>query len=102
MPLCAPHKERAVPSRPDRGGTRTLMPTEQTHGLNLPELNADGPGPGHTIGTTWLVGDVGATNARFGLVSPCGDVLHSSIVACADFAEIGTAIGAYLATRGNL
>ena len=37
-------------------------------------------------GTTWLVGDVGATNARFGLASPDGAVLHSSIFACADFA----------------
>src|SRR6266436_934204 len=53
-------------------------------------------------GTTWLVGDVGATNARFGLVSPDGAVLHSSIFACADFPEIGLAIEAYLALRGNL
>jgi glucokinase len=55
-----------------------------------------------TIGTTWLVGDVGGTNARFGLVSPDGAVLHSSNFACADFAEIGDAIDAYLAMRGNL
>src|SRR5438094_7578297 len=54
------------------------------------------------IGTTWLVGDVGATNARFGLVSPDGAVLHSSNFACADFAEIGLAIEAYLAMRGTL
>src|SRR5438094_3295047 len=53
-------------------------------------------------GTTWLVGDVGATNARFGLVSPDGAVLHSGNFACADFAEIGLAIEAYLALRGNL
>src|SRR5258708_26001754 len=53
-------------------------------------------------GTTWLVGDVGATNARFGLVSPDGAVLHSSNFAGADFAEIGLAIEAYLAMRGNL
>ena len=53
-------------------------------------------------GTTWLVGDVGATNARFGLVSPDGAVLHSSNFACADFAETGLAIEAYLALRGNL
>ena len=50
------------------------------------------------IGTTWLVGDVGATNARFGLVSPDGAVLHSSVFAVADFVEIGAAIEAYLAT----
>jgi glucokinase len=58
--------------------------------------------PEHTDGTTWLVGDVGATNARFGLVSPNGAMLHSGTFACADFAEIGGAIGAYLATRGHL
>jgi glucokinase len=51
--------------------------------------------------TTWLVGDVGATNARFGLVSPDGAVLHSVTFACADFAEIGDALDAYLAMRGN-
>src|SRR5438874_263027 len=54
------------------------------------------------IGTTWLVGDVGATNARFGLVAPDGAVLHSSTFACADFAEIGDALDAYLAIRGSL
>src|SRR6266568_1365055 len=52
--------------------------------------------------TTWLVGDVGATNTRFGLVSPDGAVLHSSNFADADFPEIGLAIEAYLAMRGNL
>src|SRR5229473_2591407 len=51
--------------------------------------------------TTWLVGDVGATNARFGLVAPDGAVLHSATFACADFAEIGDALDAYLAMRGN-
>src|SRR5216684_2988613 len=51
--------------------------------------------------TTWLVGDVGATNARFGLVSPDGAVLHSATFACADFAEIGDALDAYLTMRGN-
>lgn len=52
--------------------------------------------------TTWLVGDVGATNARFGLVSPDGGLLHSSTFACADFAEIGDAVRAYLEMRGGL
>jgi glucokinase len=51
---------------------------------------------------TLLVGDVGGTNARFGLVSPDGEILHSSTFACGDFAEIGEAIGAYLAQRGAL
>src|SRR5712691_10471517 len=54
------------------------------------------------IATTWLVGDVGATNARFRLVAPDGAVLHSNNFACADFAEIGDALDAYLAMRGNL
>jgi glucokinase len=53
-------------------------------------------------GATWLVGDVGATNARFGLVSPEGTILHSRTFECADFAEIGGAIDAYLAERGVL
>jgi glucokinase len=58
--------------------------------------------PGETAVTTWLVGDVGATNARFGLVAPSGAILHSSTFACADFTDIGAAIGAYLAQSGNL
>jgi glucokinase len=48
-----------------------------------------------------LVGDIGATNARFGLVSPAGEILHSRTFAGADFAEIGDAIEAYLAERGD-
>jgi len=51
--------------------------------------------------TVWLVGDVGATNARFGLVSPDGTILHSSTFADADFATIGDAIRAYLAQNGS-
>jgi glucokinase len=66
------------------------------------EPKAGGPEPQGTVGTTWLVGDVGATNARFGLVSSDGAVLHSSVFACADFSEIGEAIDAYLACRGTL
>ena len=65
-------------------------------------MSTEQPAPQGTIGTTWLVGDVGATNARFGLVAPDGAVLHSSNFACADFAEIGDALDAYLAMRGNL
>src|SRR6266849_5155163 len=64
-------------------------------------MSTEQPAPQGTIGTTWLVGDVGATNARFGLVAPDGAVLHSSNFACADFAEIGDALDAYLAMRGN-
>jgi glucokinase len=53
-------------------------------------------------GTLWLVGDVGATNARFGLVSPDGEIRHSSTFGCADFEEIGDAVEAYLEQRGSL
>jgi glucokinase len=59
------------------------------------------PAPTRPHAPTWLVGDVGATNARFGLVLPDGEILHSSTFACADFAEIGDAIAAYLAQRGG-
>jgi len=52
--------------------------------------------------TTWLVGDIGGTNARFGLVSPDGVLLHSSVLADADYAGLGEAIEAYLAGRGGL
>jgi glucokinase len=57
--------------------------------------------PGAATATAWLVGDVGATNARFGLVSPKGTILHSSTFACTDFAEIGDAVEAYLSQRGD-
>ncbi|HXO01287.1 MAG TPA: glucokinase [Stellaceae bacterium] len=55
-----------------------------------------------TISTTWLVGDIGGTNARFGLVSPDGTLLHSRVLADADYPEIAEAIEAYLADRGGL
>ena len=51
--------------------------------------------------TVWLVGDVGATNARFGLVSPDGAILHSRTFADSDFAAIGEAIRAYLSQSGS-
>jgi hypothetical protein len=41
---------------------------------------------------TWLVGDVGATNARFGLVSPEREVLHTRTHAVADHPTIADAI----------
>ena len=52
--------------------------------------------------TIWLVGDIGATNARFGLVAPGGALLHSNTYACDDFPTIDDAIRAYLETRGDL
>jgi glucokinase len=51
---------------------------------------------------TWLVADIGGTNARFGLVSPDGAILQVSVFDCGEFAEIGAAIGAFLAQRGTL
>src|SRR6266478_1234039 len=58
--------------------------------------------PGPTTEETWLVGDVGATNARFGLVSPDREVLHTRTHAVADHATIADAITAYLSERGVL
>ncbi|HEV2303750.1 MAG TPA: glucokinase [Stellaceae bacterium] len=49
-----------------------------------------------------LVGDIGATNARFGLVSPEGGVLHSRVCAVDDYPSIERAIAAYLEERGPL
>ena len=51
---------------------------------------------------TRLVGDVGATNARFGLVSPEGPLLHQRTFPCEDFANIDGAVAAYLAARDGL
>jgi glucokinase len=52
--------------------------------------------------TTWLVGDIGGTNARFGLVAPDGTLLHSSVLADSDYPGIAEAIDAYLEQRGSL
>jgi glucokinase len=52
--------------------------------------------------TTWLVGDVGGTNARFGLVAPDGALLHSNVLADSDYPGIAEAIEAYLRDRGGL
>ncbi len=51
---------------------------------------------------TWLVADVGATNARFGLVSPKGVVLHTRTLAVVDHPTIADAITAYFGERGTL
>jgi len=53
-------------------------------------------------GEAWLVGDVGATNARFGLVSPEREVLHTRTHAVADHPTIADAITAYLSERAAL
>ncbi|HUC73051.1 MAG TPA: glucokinase [Stellaceae bacterium] len=51
---------------------------------------------------TWLVGDIGATNARFGLVSPEGKVLHWRSHACEQYPTIDDALAEYLSDRGGL
>src|SRR5262245_2119890 len=51
---------------------------------------------------TWLVADIGATNARFGLVSPQGAVLHTRTLAVADHRSLADAITTYLDERGAL
>ena len=51
---------------------------------------------------TWLVADIGATNARFGLVSPKGAVFHTRTLAVADHPTIADAITAYLGEIGPL
>ncbi|MBV8778604.1 MAG: glucokinase [Alphaproteobacteria bacterium] len=55
-----------------------------------------------TSSTTWLVGDIGGTNARFGLVAPDGTLLHSAVLADNDYPGIAEAIEAYLGQRGGL
>jgi glucokinase len=55
-----------------------------------------------TSATTWLVGDIGATHARFGLVSPDGKLLHSRTLADEDYPAIDDAIAAFLTERGTL
>jgi glucokinase len=44
-----------------------------------------------------LVGDIGATNARFALVRPDGSFGYTRAILCNDFATIGDAIAAFLA-----
>jgi glucokinase len=51
---------------------------------------------------TWLVGDIGATNARFGLVSPQGGRLHTRTLPVQDYPTISDAIIAYVGDRGGL
>jgi glucokinase len=56
---------------------------------------------GDSDSETWLVADIGATNARFGLVSPKGVVLHTRTLAVVDHPTIADAITAYLGERGT-
>lgn len=47
-----------------------------------------------------LVGDIGATNARFALVAPDGTLSRNASLLCDDHSSIGEAIKAYLAQAG--
>jgi glucokinase len=51
---------------------------------------------------SWLVGDIGATHARFGLVSPDAKLLHSRTLSDEDYPTIEDALAAFLAERGEL
>jgi glucokinase len=51
-------------------------------------------------GAPMLVGDIGATHARLGLVSPTGKLLHSRILGGEDYPTIDDALGAFLKERG--
>jgi glucokinase len=51
---------------------------------------------------TWLLGDIGATHARFGLVSPDGQLRYSRTLSDESYATIEDAIVAFLAERGLL
>jgi glucokinase len=50
--------------------------------------------------TPRLVGDIGATHARFGVVSPVGEILHSRIFRAEGYPTIEDALAAFLAERG--
>jgi glucokinase len=52
-------------------------------------------------GKLGLLGDVGATNARFALLSPDGSMTAPKTCAVADFASLAEAIEAYLAKEGR-
>ena len=50
---------------------------------------------------SWLVGDIGGTNSRFGLISPARKVLHWRSYAVAHYATIDDALADYLADRAG-
>jgi glucokinase len=52
--------------------------------------------------TTWLLGDIGATHARFGLASPSGQLLLSRTLPDEEYPTIEAALTAFLAGRGAL
>lgn len=58
-------------------------------------------GGGASEAETWLVGDIGATNARFGLVSRDGTILNWRTYACDHYPTIDDALAEYLRDRGG-
>ncbi len=63
-------------------------------------MNIAGEGAGAP--QTLLVGDIGATNARFGLVSLEGEILNWRSQPCENYPTIDAALAEYLAGRGAL
>lgn len=45
---------------------------------------------------SWLIGDIGGTNARFALVGPTGATREMAVLACADYPGLVQAIEAYI------
>ncbi len=62
----------------------------------MPAAGGDGNEP-----ETRLVGDIGATNARFGLVSREGAILNWRTYACDHYPTIDDALAEYLRDRGG-
>ena len=56
---------------------------------------------GDAAGNWALVGDIGATNARFALVEPGGALTSTRALLCDDYPTIADAIAAYLADAGG-
>jgi glucokinase len=55
----------------------------------------------HAVGPRRLIGDIGATNARFALLDPAGGISRTRVLACDDFPTIEAAIGDYLAAEAG-
>jgi glucokinase len=55
-----------------------------------------------TAGVWGLVGDIGATNARFALIEPSGTLAQIRVLACDDYSTIGEAIAAYLVDASGI
>jgi glucokinase len=55
-----------------------------------------------TEAEAWVVGDIGATNARFGFISPDGQLQYSRTFAGEEYSTIEEALAAFLAERSPL